>query len=114
LRIFHRLALKINGERFYLLKLSQTGGWCALQGSNLRKTGDSLGNSDSPSPIASLELGGAFHGLDLVVETWPKLSAPLKAAIVAIVNSTFPAAPPPATGIARNSADTTNNKQEIT
>ena len=61
--------------------------WCALQGLNLRKTDDSLGNSDRPSQIASLKLGGAFQGLDLVVESWPKLPAPLKAAILAIVNS---------------------------
>src|ERR1035437_3821430 len=62
--------------------------WCALQVSNLRNTSDSLGNSDSPSQIASQKLGEALHGLDSVVESWPKLPPALKAAILAIVNST--------------------------
>ena len=64
-----------------------TAGWCAIQGSNLRKSCDSLVNSDSPSQIASLKLGEALHGLDSVVESWPKLPAPLKAAILSIVES---------------------------
>jgi len=102
--------------------------WCAIQGSNLRKTGDSLGNSDSPSQLASQKIGEALLGLDYVVATWPSLSQPLKAAILAIVNSSdmarpatgleasaskaalkhnFPVAPPSATGNSQQSADTT-------
>ena len=68
-----------------------------MQGLNLRKIGDSLGKSDSPSQIASLELGRGLHGLDSVVVAWPSLSQPLKAAIFAIVNSSDIARP--ATGL---------------
>jgi hypothetical protein len=74
---------------------------------NLRKTGDSLGKSDSPSPIASLKSGEALHGLDSVVESWVKLPAALKAAILAIVNSTFPAVPPSAMGNQQKTAEKT-------
>jgi hypothetical protein len=61
--------------------------WCAVQGLNLQKTSNSLGNSDGASQIASQISGEALHGLDSVVESWSKLPAPLKAAILAIVNS---------------------------
>lgn len=62
-------------------------GWCALQGLNLQKSADSLGNSDSASQIASQKIGAAFDGLDSVVEAWPNLPCPLKAAILAIIDS---------------------------
>ena len=58
-----------------------------MQGLNLQKTPDSLGNSDSASQIASQKIGAAFDGLDSVVEAWANLPCPLKAAILAIVDS---------------------------
>ena len=60
--------------------------WCALQGLNLRNSGNSLGNSHTASQIASQN--SSLPGeLQRVVEAWPKLSAPLKAAILAIVDA---------------------------
>ena len=106
--------------------------WCALQGLNLRKTPDSLGNSDIASQIASQKIGAAFDGLDSVVEAWANLPYPLKAAILAIVNSAdmarpakgleastseappksdFPAVPPSALGNETKTAET--NKMKI-
>ena len=67
--------------------LSKIKEWCAVEVSNLQKSSESLGNSDSPSQIASQKLGEALRGLDSVVESWPKLPPALKAAILAIVNS---------------------------
>jgi hypothetical protein len=67
-------------------KLSER--WCALQVSNLQKSTESLGNSHSPSQIASQKLDAALNGLDSVVESWQSLSPALKAAILAIVGST--------------------------
>jgi hypothetical protein len=61
-----------------------------LQVSNLPKTADSLGNSDSPSQIANQKTDEVFRGLDSVVESWPQLSPALKAAILAIVGSVAP------------------------
>jgi hypothetical protein len=45
-----------------------------------------------------------------VVAVWSKLPAPLKAAILAIVNSTFPVAPPSATG---SQQKITDNRQGV-
>ena len=61
--------------------------WCAIQGSNLCKTSDSLGNSNGTSQIASQNSGRSLQSLDLVVESWLKLSLPLQSAILAIVQS---------------------------
>jgi hypothetical protein len=52
-----------------------------------------LGNSPASSPIASQKLGASLNGLDSVVESWPNLPAPLKAAILAIVQSSSPGEP---------------------
>ena len=58
-----------------------------MEVSNLQEIAELQGNSDAPSQIASQKLGEALQGLDFVVESWPKLPVPLKAAILAIVNS---------------------------
>jgi hypothetical protein len=68
-------------------------GWCAIQGSNLCKTPDSLGNSAGASQIASQKLGVQLQGLDFIVESWSKLPAPLKAAILAIIDSSAACSP---------------------
>jgi uncharacterized protein (DUF2235 family) len=70
-----------------LNKTLKTKEWCAVEVTNLQKSSESLGNADSPSQIASQNSGEALHGLDSVVESWPKLPTALKAAILAIVNS---------------------------
>jgi hypothetical protein len=57
------------------------------QVSNLQKTSNSFGNSDSPPQIAPQKLADSLSGLDSVVESWPALPPALKAAILAIVNS---------------------------
>src|ERR1019366_2156251 len=67
--------------------LSNIEKWCALQVSNLRETSNSLGNLDKPPQIAPQKLVESFSGLDSVVEAWPALPPALKAAILAIVNS---------------------------
>jgi len=89
-----RVASSIGGDGKWLGRQivdewSQLGEkWCAIQGSNLQQTSKSLGNSDAASQIASQEQWQALQSLDLIVDSWPKLSAPLKAAILAIVDST--------------------------
>jgi hypothetical protein len=77
--------------------------WCALQVLNLQKTSDSLGNSGSASQIASQKIGISFDGLDSVVEAWLNLPCPLKAAILAIVNSSNMARP--ATGLEASASE---------
>jgi hypothetical protein len=62
--------------------------WCAIQGSNLQQSANSLENSQAPSQGASQNLGSASNlELAQVVAAWPKLSAPLRAAILAIAGS---------------------------
>lgn len=56
--------------------------------SNLQKSDDSLGNYGSPSQIASQKSAEALSGLDSVVENWQTLPPTLKAAVLAIVEST--------------------------
>jgi hypothetical protein len=65
---------------------SKREGWCALQVSNLPKTADCLGNTDSDAPI-SAPISPACPDLQKVIEAWPELSEPLRRAILAIANS---------------------------
>jgi hypothetical protein len=53
---------------------------------NLQNSGDSLGNSQADAPIDAQESDLPAE-LQRVVEAWPKLTAPLKAAILAIVDA---------------------------
>jgi hypothetical protein len=95
------------------LVLTNIQKWCAIQGSNLQKSPDSLGNRASASQIASQELGAALYGLDSVVESWLKLPPAFKAAILAIVDASatsqkqFPAGVLP---VERNSLNTAELK----
>jgi hypothetical protein len=61
--------------------------WCALQGLNLQNSGNSLGNPHTASQIDS-QTSGLPADLRHVVEAWPGLSQPLKAAVLAIINTT--------------------------
>jgi hypothetical protein len=55
---------------------------------NLRKTSDSSVNSDGNAQIDAQILVVLGHDLSQVVIAWAKLPTPLKAAVLAIINST--------------------------
>ena len=57
------------------------------RGSNPLQLNENAGKSDVASPIASPVSVTLGHDLSQVVTAWAKLPAPLKAAILAIVNS---------------------------
>jgi hypothetical protein len=55
---------------------------------NLQRISDSLGNANGNAQIDAQILVALGHDLSQVVMAWAKLPAALKAAILAIVNST--------------------------
>jgi hypothetical protein len=61
--------------------------WWALQDSNLCETSISLANPDGDAQRDAQNQVALGRDLSQVVTAWAKLSEPLKAAILAIVNS---------------------------
>ena len=61
--------------------------WCPRQDLNLLKISDSLENAYGNAQIDAQILVALGRDLSQVVTAWAKLPAPLKAAILAIVNS---------------------------
>jgi hypothetical protein len=80
-RANHRLAPSLCEENL------QSSVWCPRQDLNLQKSSDSLGNADGNAQIDAQILVVLGHDLSQVVTAWAKLPAPLKAAILAIINS---------------------------
>jgi len=80
------LAFRAEHEIAAGLRIGKVGEWCALQVSNLPKTGDCLGNTDSDAPI-SAPISPACPDLRKVIEAWPELSEPLRRAILAIAST---------------------------
>ena len=69
--------------------------WRERRGSNPLQTAECGVNHEVASPIASSVGVTLGHDLAQVVAAWSKLSAPLKAAILAIVNSATSISPVP-------------------
>jgi hypothetical protein len=75
-------ALQFHNSRVQFLKR------CPRQDLNLRNESDSLGNPDGNAQIDAQILVALEHDLSQVVTAWAKLPTPLKAAVLAIINST--------------------------
>ena len=87
----------INLPYYEEIKLAKMDGWELVNGRvenggsggarTCDKSNASLAKTDPPSQIASQESGATGQDLSRVVTSWPKLPAPLKAAILAIIQS---------------------------
>jgi hypothetical protein len=78
----------IMADLFVLIRrrLRQQQEWCALQGLNLQKSGDSLANPHTASQIDS-QTSGVPADLQRVIDSWGRLSVPLRQAVLAIIGT---------------------------
>ena len=80
-------SLEFEGIKIRVVKLFPDA---EKQDLNLSKTADLLGNSQPNAQIDEQGLVSLGHDLARVVTVWPKLTPPLKAAILAIIGSAVP------------------------
>jgi len=65
----------------------ERGGWWTLQVSNLRKEAENKGFSAGDAQGDAQKLGAVCRDLSRVVASWPELSAPIRAAVLALVDT---------------------------